>query len=341
MGAGCTGSPAGAPASRATGPAVESTPTPDDETTRPVAGARGAHVSSWSVDTAGDMLGVWVGGWGEHAPEALAVRTSHGTESLHASEPGSASNVAATLQHGWLIVTDGGTKLARLGADASVHHLTVPEATTAPRSGDVAVVLRNRVMLYRPSDDTLRAVRQPPMRWRTGGYVTPDGALVVAGSSGEAARWARFDRGRWSLGTWPVGASVGVLHGRGQVIAVTLGAPALVDATPVAGLALSDDGGATWRQVEVPTGLVEALSVAVTNDRTVFVSTGSGPLIRARPGDDASVVGSLQPIAVAASGGRLYALETPTRHLSDERVLVSRDHGRTWTRAPLPGRRAS
>jgi hypothetical protein len=173
--------------------------------------------------------------------------------------------------------------------------------------------------------------------------VTPDGALFVAGSSGDVPLWARFDHGWWSHGRWTAGTAVAVAHGSGDHIVAALGgrAPDGVDATPVAGLALSDDAGKTWREAEIPAQVDEALSVAVTADGTAFVSTGSGPLLRVRPGGDATVVRSLRPIAVAAAGNRLFALDAPGQRFSEERVLVSGYRGRSWTLETLPGRAAS
>jgi hypothetical protein len=181
------------------------------------------------------------------------------------------------------------------------------------------------------------------MRWRTSAYVTSHGALLVFGRSGEAALWARFDKGGWSQGRWAAGTSVGVADASGDHIAVALGGPTVdgVDATPVAGLASSDDGGRSWREVKVPLHLDEALSTAVTADGTAFISTGTGPLLRVRPGRAATVVRSLRPIVVSAVGNRLYALEARGPRLSEERVLVSRDRGRSWMPGTLPGRAAS
>lgn len=218
--------------------------------------ARNAHVSSWAVDDAGAMLGVWVRGWGSRPPESLAVRTHAGNESLSAPPAGVATNVVANLPSGWLVNTSRHDKykIARVDHDASVHRLIVSGANVTPRTGDVAAVFENRVLLYRPADDTLHVAPQPGMRWRTSAYVTSHGALLVFGRSGEAALWARFDKGRWSQGRWAAGTSVGVADASGDHIAVALGGPIVdgVDATPVAGLASSDDGGRSWREVKVP-----------------------------------------------------------------------------------------
>lgn len=291
------------------------------------------------------MLGVWTRGWGAQSPETLVVRTGDGRESSTASPPGVATNVVANLPKGWLvnIASDDKYQLARVGHDASSQAMSASGARVNPRAGDVAVVFQNRVLVYRPADDALHAVAQPPMRWRTSAYVTPDGGLVVVGRSDDVAMWARFDGGEWTHGRWPSGKSVGATAANGNDIVATLGGPTVdgVDSTPVAGLVISEDGGESWREVAVPPNLDEALSAAVTDDGTAFISTGTGPLLRVRPGDGASVVRSLRPVSVAAVRNRVYALDVPGRRLSRERALVSRDHGRSWGPATLPGRDGS
>ncbi|CAI9404396.1 hypothetical protein [Nocardioides sp. T2.26MG-1] len=314
-------------------------PEPAGAAAEAVIEARGAHVSSWSVDGDRAVLGIWARGWAVRSPEALAVHARDGREVLSRSPAGVTTRVVADLPHGWLVdVSDHGEDgIARVGQDATTHPLGVSGPEVAPRAGDVAVTVGNRLLVYRPEDDALHVVPPPPMRRWTGALVTPDGALLVAGGDAGAARWARFDHGRWSRGRWQTGVSVAAVGDSGDHLAVALGGPTAngVDSTPVAGLVVSDDAGRTWRAVDVPEHLDETLGVAVTDDGTVFVSTGSGPLLRVPPGHDAVVVRSLRPITVAAVGHRLYALDAPGRRWSEERLLVSSDLGRSWARARI------
>lgn len=335
---GTDGDAAATPAGAGTPPSASAESSPPDA----VVIARKAHLSNWAFDGAGAMLGIWARGWDAQSPEALVVRMGDGRESSTASSPGTATNVVANLPKGWLVNTgsDDEYQVALVGYDASSHVVSVSGAMVTPRAGDVAVVFRNRVLVYRPADDTLHAVEQPPLRWRTSAYVTPDGGLVVVGGSADVALWARFDNGQWTRGRWPSGESVGATAANGNDIVVTLGGPTVdgVDSTPVAGLVISEDGGESWREVALPPHLDEALSAVLTDDGTAFISTGTGPLLRVRPGDGASVVRSLRPVAVSAVGNSVYALDVSGRRLSRERALVSHDHGRSWAPAALPGR---
>lgn len=174
--------------------------------------------------------------------------------------------------------------------------------------------------------------RQPPMDVVRGVHANPDGTVVVAGRRDDVVVWSRFDGQSWSPPRrWTTGLTDAMVGGAGEHIAVALGGPTTdgVDAVPIAALEISDDGGVTWRHVDVPPDLVEALSVAVTADGTAFVTTGSGPWLRVRPQGAATVMHVLHPIVVAAVGNRLYAREA-------HRVLASRDLGRSWLPVPPP-----
>jgi len=127
--------------------------------------------------------------------------------------------------------------------------------------------------------------------------------------------------------------------GSGNRVAVVLGGHLRngVDAAPLEAVAVTDNGGRRWSVRETPAGVVEALSTVVMPSGTLLISTGSGELLRVRPDHPVEVVPYPRtPISLSKVGARLYALSVNPAH----RYVVdfTRDEGRSWTRAPLPGR---
>jgi hypothetical protein len=208
-----------------------------------------------------------------------------------------------------------------------------------PLPGDVLVHQRGRLLIYRPSTRNLYAIPNPPVPRPSGGYITSAGSLVVVGSTLRSAVWATYTGQRWVSGTWRLGDGVDDVAGAGTTIVAVLGRLLGngVDASGLAGLAVSYDGGRTWHTRKAPSGVIEPLSAVLLASGTVFVSTGSGQLIRARPGHRVVVVPGIRPVSLSRVGRRLYALSSLGKSFTRYRLEVSADGGRTWSRAPLPG----
>ncbi len=311
-----------------------------ERSARSVVAAPGSHLYSWAADARGDLLGIWSAGSGRHPRQAFAVRTATGEVAVRGAP--TASFVQAALTHGWIVSSRGrhGMDLVRIGVDAVAHPLAVSDVSERPRPGDVLVRRGARLVVYRPSTGRAYDVPKPPLAHPSGGYVTASGALVVAGSADGSPVWATLAGHRWTTGAWPLGQVADVVVGAGDHVVVVLGR-ALgngIDATGVAGLAVSDDAGRTWRTEPAPSGVVEALSAVVLPSGTAFVSTGPGQLLRARPGRPVDVVPGIRPVSLSSAHGRLVALTTPDRRFIQPVLRVTTDQGRTWSPLPAPGR---
>lgn len=349
LASGCAGGSAPTPPSapaRSTGPSVAAA---DDGATakvhRPqdVIDSPRAHVIVWGIDKTGARVALWQRGWPERPRLALAVRDRDGTNWVRWAPPGAGVHLGAQLRRGWLVEVGRlrHRRVERLDTHARLHPVPRSTRTVTPAAGDVPFVGGGgRVSVYR--DGRLLAVPRLPMRLIQSAYVTPTGALVVVGGNSDTVRrWCRMAGWVTTCGGWPGSEYASPVAGHGDHVAFALARvpDGEVDATPLAGLAVSDDGGNTWRPVTVPNGLVETLSLAVTRDGTVYATTGGGPTIRVRPGADrASLVRSATPIVLDADGRQLHALDAPGRHWNRARGVVSSDGGRHWTVEPLPGR---
>ena len=325
-----------APPDRSTGRTGSSV----ERSARALVAARASHLYSWAADARGDVLGIWSSGAGQFPRQAFAVRTATGR--VRVGRAPSASSVQGTLTHGWIVSTTDrqGTRLYRVGLAAVARPVSVSRATVRPRGGDVLVHRGARILVYRPSTRRAYAVPRSPVPHPVGGYVTSSGRLVLVGSTARSPVWETFDHRRWTRGTWPLGQSAGVVGGAGDHVVVVLGRTLGngVDATGVAGLAISHDGGRTWHLENAPPRVVEALSAVVTRSGTAFVSTGSGQLLRARPGREVRVMAGIRPVSLSSAGHRLYALTTSDRRFIDPVLRVSTDQGRTWSLLAAPGR---
>jgi hypothetical protein len=326
------------PAARGSAPLVATTATTrPDGAGRALVANRRSHLIALASDGRGDLLGIWSRGWSARPPEAFAVRTASGRVAIAAAPSG--ASVAGAVPGGWVVSSANGRRLGLVGRDALESPLGLSATPTRPRPGDVRVA--NRRQLYRPSTGRLyRLATQPPVPDPLDGYLTPDGALVTVGSTPHRAAWATQSGRRTSSGRWSPFQSADAVAGAGEHIAVVLGRNLGngVDANRVAGIASSRDGGWTWRVRFAPPAIDEALDVVVMPDGTVFVATGSGPLLRARPGRPIEILPGIQPYLLARCRDRLYALTASNGRITRPRLHVSDDDGRTWSRVPLPGR---
>lgn len=325
------------PGARAPRPAVATSGS--DRAARALVANPRAHLTGLAFDAHGDLLDIWALGFAARPPQAFAVRTPSGRVAF-ASAP-SGAFLAGVVRGGWIVSSGvADRRLALVGRDAVASPLRLPATTTRPRPGDVRVASRGQ-FVYRSSTGRLyRLATKPSVPDPLAGYLTPDGALVTVGSSPHRAAWATQGRRRTSSGRWTPFQSADAVAGAADRVAVVLGRNLGngVDANRVAGIASSRDGGRTWRVRSVPPAIDEALGVVVMPDGTVFVATGSGPLLRARPGQRVDVVPGVRPYLVARSGDRVYALTSSHRSFTRPRLLVSADDGRTWSPVPLPGR---
>jgi hypothetical protein len=333
---GCGHSSSSPPSTHAdVGPVVRSTDPPG--VVALVADAR-SHLAGLAFDGRGDLLAIWARGWSAHPTEAFAVRTRSGRVTLGRAPAG--TFLAGVLPRGW-VVSSGGHRYALVGRQATERPVTAFATTTRSRPGDVRLSHAGRLLLYRPA---AHRILRPPAGSSaphpSGGYVTSDGTLVTIGSRPHAAAWRAWRQGRARSGVWRQAQSADLVAGHGARVAVVLGhyLGNGVDATGVAGLASTADGGRTWQVRGAPAGLVEALGLVVLRDGMAFVATSSGPLLRARPGEPLRVVPGIRPFRLARWRDRLYAVTSPGRRYTEPRLQVSDDDARTWTRVPLPGR---
>jgi hypothetical protein len=272
---------------------------------------------------------VWSRGWGHYPDQAFALRTPSGDGTTR-SIP-SVSSIVGEASRGWILSTtrQDRTQLSLVGYDAIDRRLsTAAAAFRRPRPGDVAVMKAGSPMVYRSSTGLLSPVAHP-----TGAFATHSGTLVIAGQTGPSAAWATFDGRHWRSGSFSPARAVEGVAGAGNTIAVVLGGHLVngVDSTRIVAVAVSYDGGRTWRIRQCPTGVVEALSTVVMPSGTVFFSTGTGQLLHQRPGH--ALVEVLHhprtPLSLSKSGSKLYVL---SRTAADHDVVhVTTDEGRTWT----------
>jgi hypothetical protein len=334
------GSPSAASSSSSPSASVQRAPSGRESAARALIGSPRSHLFSWAYAPGGGVLGVWSRGWSQYPDQAIALRTPSGADTARTVQ--SASSIVGEVPHGWILATTrhDRTRLSLIGEDAIPRRLATPAALLSrPRQGDVALMKGGGPVVFRPSTGLLYTVARSPVAHPTGAYVTDSGSLLLAGQSDSSATWATFDGHHRRSGTFPSAETTESVAGAGNTIAVVLGGHLVngVDATPIEAVAISDNSGRTWRIREVPAGVVEALSTVVMPSGTIFITTGTGQLLRIRPGHAVEVVPrDRTPISLSKAGSRLYLLSVTPSH---RYVLhFTTDEGRTWTRAPVPGR---
>ena len=329
------------PASPAPSP-WDGTSAPDERLTPDVAAVLDDdRLQLWSI-TGGDdgsVAALWRGCDFDPCRFALVTRDGDTVTgaALNASFP------IVTPVPGGFLVEDarGTTRLSPSGERSEIFD-------TGPGSGDVmagdtAVATNDGWRLLR--GDKLVPVPQPPSGTTlTGAYVTEDGRLVTASTTGAAISVAATDDGRtWDSEmlprvTEPVRSAV--VAGSGDHVAVVLLGDDPDGWLPVVAVLLSRDAGRSWStavnlDTEGGDRLTDMSSLAVGADGTTYLTTGLHHLVRideegfATPiqlsSFDSGVFASGDGVCVVTERGRYDALECSPDGLTD------------WADQPLPG----
>jgi len=282
----------------------------------------------------GGVAALWQGCSGDGTDCGYAVLTANG------SELGSVvvdSTVLSPTTGGWLIHTPGGWRA--LGPDGWVSGVTTA-GEDGVRPGDEAVetagglgLLRGDRLLLMPSSSG-----SP-----TQAYVTPQGRLLEVTATGDGSlrlRATRDGRSWTTLLSWPAGngATQVRLAGHGRTVAaVTTGGPG--DARAVERVEVSRDGGRTWttaRGIDFVDQVRDLSGLAVSQDGTVFLTTGSDGLIRV----DADGNAQRTPVSPhdQAVFTTTYEVCVLTGGFGGGRLQCSEDDGTSWSQQRLPGR---
>lgn len=231
-------------------------------------------------------------------------------------------------------------RVALLGSNGAMDPLTLATERADPTQGDVVVDLGDGPRLYSPDDATVYALPETPGD-AAAGYLTPDGALVVAtatdvGGPGQNAGWATLRSGRWETEVLAAGDDVypGRVAGTGDTLVVTADHDRFGRRT-LAGMALSRDGGGSWQRFrpgELP--LPDVAEATVDRDGIVLLAAADGRLARIT-GD-----GEVQTPDTAPRLGHLQSMGRRTWGVGPSGrgpLWWTSDGGRTWNAEALPG----
>lgn len=288
-----------------------------DARARAIVASRSAHIFAFDVSRA-DVAVVWSQGYHYGRPTAIAVRLAEGGTEVHLGPP--SIFALDPVPGGWEATADLAGASAdvyrRLRIDRHARVRFLKRHALAPERNPPGH--RSDACLRRPGRDVFCV---PQTRHRLVVIHIHDGRTV---SSTVVARDHRIVAG-------------GAIAGAGRHLAIVAGGPADGDAGTFQGLSTSDDGGDTWATSFLPRPEVELLGLAVTDSGTTFATTGSGHLLRVRPGHGVEILSGRRPTAVVADGDVVYSLTSNARRT---RYTIDRstDQGRTWQSMPAPGR---
>lgn len=276
--------------------------------------------------------------WGDCADGCRFALVTRLGDRVHGTVLEGDSPTIAEVPGGWL-VQDGGETF-RISPDGRRDPVVDPGGNPVPpEPGDVVVrttdglrILRGTKLLPVPSPDGTPVLAA---------YATAAGDLVVAlphGAGGVEVRWTAGD-GLWSLGlvSRPGGGPVGGVEmaGHHDGVALALSGDAPDGSVPVLGLASSLDAGRTWTTARGVDGLADLSGLAVSDEGSVYATTGPAGAVRVDPqgaatsvrqsDHDSSAFLVSHRVCVVAEAGRV------------DRLSCSPDDGATWDTLPLPG----
>ncbi|GAA5115507.1 hypothetical protein GCM10023339_22780 [Alloalcanivorax gelatiniphagus] len=239
---------------------------------------------------------------------------------------------------GWLV--DDGSGLFRVSPGGEREEVVDPGGNPVPaEAGDVVVPTADGPRLLR--GDKLLPVPTPDGGEPLAAYATPAGDLVVASRSGTGdvqVSWTEDGGGAWSPGLLPrPGAgpvSAVVMAGHHDGVAVALLGDAPDGSIPVLEVASSQDVGRTWSPARGVGGLRDLSGLAVSDEGSTYVTTGSHGAVRFDAGGDALPVGQPGDHSVFLVAHRVCFVTEVGR--VDE-LRCSPDDGATWVPQPLPG----
>lgn len=285
------------------------------------------------VGSGGGIAAVWGECTGDECRFALVTRLGG---QVSGSMLGGAPSLAEA-PGGWLVQDDSG--LAHVSADGERGPIVSGSDAVPVEAGDVVVPTREGVRLLRGS--TLLPVPTPDGSEAIGAYVTPAGDLVAARRSGSGTIEVSWTdgTGAWHVGhrsspaTGPVAGVAMAGHHDG--VSVVLLGDAPDGSVPVLDVVASQDAGRTWRRAEAVAGLADLSGLAVSDDGSTYLTTGSHGAVRVdvageatsvRQSDhDHSVFQVSHRICVVAEAGRI------------DQLRCSADDGTTWVPQSLPG----
>ncbi|NYE37329.1 hypothetical protein F4692_002462 [Nocardioides cavernae] len=313
---------------------------------------------------ASDMLHPWqvVGStgavaavWGDCADGCRFALVTRLGDRVHGTLLEGDSPTIAEVSGGWL-VQDGGDTF-RISPDGRRDPVVDPGGTPVPpEPGDVVVRTTDGLRILRGT--TLLPVPSPDGTPVLAAYATAAGDLVVAlpqGTGGVEVRWTTGD-GLWFQGlvSRPGGGAVAAVEmaGHHDGVAIALLGDAPDGSVPVLGVASSQDAGRTWTTARGVDGLADLSGLAVSDEGSAYLTTGSTGTVQVAEGDsvdvatgagvvrvdatgdvtsvrqsqhDSSVFGVSHRVCVVAEAGRV------------DRLSCSPDDGTTWGGQPLPG----
>ena len=324
------------------GPSPTSTPTPitgevDERLPAEVRDLLGSErVDSWQVAGSGGAIAVLWGACDDGGCKfALVTRLGDRVTGSHLD--GSTPTISE-VPDGWLVHDASGT--FRLSADGERTPVTEPGGNEVPvEAGDTAVetpdgwrLLRGTKLIPLPTPDGSDALA---------GYVTPAGDLVVATSPSWGAIQVSWTgtAGSWRTGdlirtTEPVSGAL--LAGHHDAVAVAVLGDSPDGSVPVLEVAVSGDAGHTWTSGRgLPSGLRDLSALAVSDEGTAYLTTGSHGTVRVDAEGNALAVrqSSHDRSAFQVSHRVCFVAETGRV----DQLRCSADDGTTWTAQSLPG----
>lgn len=304
------------------------------EEVRDVLGA--AQLHPWQVvGSEGGIATIWGDCGGDRCRFALVTRL--GDRIAGTLLEGDAPRLAE-VPGGWLVRDDSGTFRWTVAGDR--EPVIDPGGNPVPvEAGDVVVdtaaglrILRGTKLLPVPTSGGAEALAA---------YATPAGDLVVAGLSGNGGvqvSWTSGD-GAWRPGLLSRPASgpvTGVaIAGHHDGVAVALLGDAPDGSIPVLEVASSQDAGRTWARARGTEGLGDMSGIAVSDEGSTYLTTGSDGAVRIdadgnllsvrQSGHDHSVFLVSHRVCLVAEAARV------------DQLRCTPDDGTTWAPQSLPG----
>lgn len=290
----------------------------------------------WSVVGSGGGIAALWGDCEDGCRFALVTRLGNDVRGtmLEGDGPPSLTEVPG----GWLVSDSSGTfRLTTTGERTPVIDLGGTPVPT--EAGDAAVPTAHGVRLLRGTK--LLPVPAPDGGEALAAYVTPAGDLVVAGRHGDGSvrvSWIE-DGGAWHTGYLsPPGigpVSGAVIAGHHDGVAVALLGDDAGASIPVLGVASSQDAGRTWVSARGLRGLRDLSGLAVSDEGTAYLTTGSHATVRIdAEGDGMPVQQSPADNSVFLVSHRVCLVAEAGR--VDE-LRCTADDGTTWAPQSLPG----
>jgi hypothetical protein len=297
----------------------------------------------WTVTGApdGGTAALWRGC--DFDPCQFAVVSRDGDE-VSGDVRGASFPTLTTVPGGWLVEdARGATRISAAGDRAEVFD-TGPGSSDV-MAGDTAVQTSQGWRLLR--GDKLLPWPTPDGGTATGGYVTPDGRLVMAAidAAGRSVVETLGPDGTWrssiapGSSTAPTARSI-VLAGNGDHVALAVLGDDPDGSIPVLSVQVSHDAGRTWtlaRDLDTDGGdrLSNLSSLAVASDGTAWLATQSHHLVRV------DVDGDTLPLQLSSSDTSVFAVGDGVCVVSErgrlDALACSSDGGTTWSDQPLPG----